>query len=107
VPRKEQLEIAAEQARHVLAERYVLLDKAKVVAEFVADMADFRRTSDIIESKAFLRTFIKEIAVEPVWAVINYTIPRPEDSAIRRKGAAKVALAEGVCSSVRDDGPVR
>ena len=103
--RKEQLETAAEQARKALAERRVLLDKAEVVAEFVADLADFLRTSDITESKAFLRTFIKQIAVEPGRAVINYTIPMPEDSPIGRKDAAEVALAEGVRSSVRDGGP--
>ncbi len=102
--RKEQLEAAAEQARKALAERRVLLDKAEVVAEFVADMADFLRTSDITESKAFLRTFVKQIAVEPGRAVINYTIPMPEDSPIGRKDAAEVALAEGVRSSVRDGG---
>ena len=103
--RKEQLETAAEEAKSALAERRVLLDKAEVVAEFVADMADFLRTSDITESKAFLRTFVKRIAVEPGRAVIHYTIPMPEDSPIGRKDAAEVALVEGVRSSVRDGGP--
>ena len=102
--RKEQLENAAEEARNALAKRRVLLDKAEVVAEFVADMAEFLRASDITESKAFLRTFIKQIDVEPGRAVIHYTIPMPEDSPIGRKDAAEVALAEGVRSSVRDGG---
>ncbi len=102
--RKEQLETAAEQARKALAERRALLDKAEVVAEFVADMAEFLRTSDITESKAFLRTFIKRIDVEPGRAVISYTIPMPEDSPIGRKEAAEVALAEGVRNSVHDGG---
>ena len=103
--RKEQLETAAEKARNALAERRVLLDKAEVVAEFAADMAEFLRTSDITESKAFLRTFIKQIAVEPGRATIHYTIPMPEDSPIGRKDTAEVALAEGVRSSVRNGGP--
>ena len=102
--RKEQLETAAEQAKNTLAERRVLLDNAEVVAEFVADMAEFLRTSDITESKAFLRTFIKRIDVKPGRAVIRYTIPMPEDSPIGRMDAAEVALAEGVRSSVRDGG---
>ena len=72
--------------------------------EFAADMAEFLRASDITESKAFLRTFIKRIAVEPGRATIHYTIPMPEDSPIGRKDAAEVALAEGVRSSVRDGG---
>ena len=103
--RKEQLENAAEKARNALAERRVLLDKAEVVAEFAADMAEFLRTSDITESRAFLRTFIKRIAVEPGRATIHCTIPMPEDSPIGRKDTAEVALAEGVRSSVRNGGP--
>ena len=90
--RKEQLELAADKARNALAERRVLLDKAEVVAEFAADMAEFLRASDITESKAFLRTFIKRIAVEPGRATIHYTIPMPEDSPIGRKDSAEVAL---------------
>ncbi len=82
----------------------MLLDKAEVVAEFAADMAEFLRASDITESKAFLRTFIKRIAVEPGRATIHYTIPMPEDSPIGRKDAAEVALADSVRSSVRDGG---
>ena len=103
--RKEQLENAAEKARNALAERRALLDKAEVVAEFAADMADFLRASDITESKAFLRTFIKRIVVEPGRATIHYTIPMPEDSPIGPKDAAEVALADSVRSSVRDGGP--
>ncbi len=49
--RKKQLETAAEQARNALAERRVLLDKAEVVAEFVADMAEFLRSSDITDRR--------------------------------------------------------
>ncbi len=103
--RKEQLELAAEKARNALDERRVLLDKAEVVAEFAADMAEFLRASDITESKAFLRTFIKRIAVEPGRATIHYTIPMPDDSPIGRKDTAEVALADSVRSSVRDGGP--
>ncbi len=103
--RKEQLELAAEKARNALDERRVLLNKAEVVAEFAADMAEFLRASDITESKAFLCTFIQRIAVEPGRAVIRYTSPMPEDSPIEHSDAAEVALAEGVRSSVRDGGP--
>ena len=103
--RTEQFETAAEQTSKALAERRVLLDKVEVVAAFAADMAEFRRTSDIIESKAFLRTFIRRIEVEAGRALINYTIPMPEDSPIGRRDAAEVALAEGICNSEHDGGP--
>lgn len=48
--RKEQLETAAEQACRALIERRLQLDKAEIVAEFVTDMAEFLRTSNITES---------------------------------------------------------
>ncbi len=63
------------------------------------------RTSDITQSTAFLRTFVKRIAVKPGRATIHYTIPMPEDSPIGRKDAAEAALAEGVRKSVHDGGP--
>ncbi len=94
--RKEQLELAAAQARTALAERRVLLDKAEVVAHFATDMAEFLHAIDITESKAFLRTFVKHIAVEPGRAVIHHTNPMPEDSQIGHKDSAEVVLAEGV-----------
>ena len=59
-------------------------------------MSEFLATSELTESKAFIRSFVKEIAVAPGAATIRYTIPMPEDSPIGRKDAAEVALAEGV-----------
>ena len=56
--RKDQLEQAADEARAVLAERRVFLDSADIIANFAADMSEFLRTSDITESKAFMRSFV-------------------------------------------------
>ena len=35
-----------------------------------------------LESRAFIRSFVKEIEVRPGKATIHYTIPTPEDSPI-------------------------
>ena len=96
--RREQLEAAAEEARTVLAERRELLDSADVVAAFAADMSEFLRTSELTETKAFVRSFVKEVLVRPGGATIIYSIPTPEDSPIGGADAAEIALGGGVRS---------
>ena len=103
--RKEQLELAAAEARKALAARRQLLDSTDAIAKFAAEMREFLLTSDITETKAFIRTFVKRITVRPGRAVIRYTIPMPEDSPLGRSDAAEVALSGGVMSSVRVGGP--
>ena len=103
--RREQLELAATQARKALAARGQLLDSTDAIANFAEDMSEFLMTSDITETKAFIRMFVKRITVRPRRAVIRYTIPMPEDSPIGRSDAAVVALGGRVMRSVRVGGP--
>ena len=103
--RKEKLEIAAEEARAILAERRVMLDSADTIATFAADMSEFLKTSDLTETKAFVRSFVKEIEVKPGKAAIVYSIPTPQDSPIGGANAVEVALNGGVRSTVRHGGP--
>ena len=105
--RKEKLEIAAEEARAILAERRVMLDSADTIATFAADMSEFLKTSELTETKAFVRSFVKEIEVKPGKAAIVYSIPTPEDSPIGGANAVEVALNGGVRSTVRHGGPGR
>ena len=96
--RREQLEAAAEEARAVLAQRRELLDSADTIAAFAQDMSQFLRTSELTETKAFVRSFVKEVLVRPGGATILYTIPTPEDSPIGGADAAEIALNGGVRS---------
>ena len=98
--RQAQLEESAEEARSVLAERRELLDSADVVARFAAEMSEFLKTSDVTETKAFIRSFVKRISVRPGRAVIRYTIPTPQDGPLRGADVAEVELSEGVRSTV-------
>ena len=96
--RREQLEAAAEEARAVLAQRRELLDSADTIAAFAADMGEFLKTSELTETKAFVRSFVKEVLVRRGGATIIYTIPTPEDSPIGGADAAEIALNGGVRS---------
>ena len=101
--RREQLEAAAEEARAVLAERRKLLDSADTIAAFAEDMSNFLKTSELTETKAFVRSFVKEVLVRSGGATIVYTIPTPEDSPIGGADAAEIALESGV-RNIRGDG---
>ena len=103
--RQQKLEAAAEEARAALSERRVTLDSADTIAAFAEDMSEFLKTSELTESRAFIRSFVKEVAVRPGRATIHYTIPTPEDSPIGGADAAEIALNGGVRSMVRSGGP--
>ena len=102
--RQQRLEVAAEEARAVLAERRVLLDSADTIAAFAQDMSEFLKTSEVTETRAFVRSFVKQVLVGPGRAVIHYTMPTPEDSPIGGADAAEVALTARVRSTVRAGG---
>ena len=89
------------------AERRVLLDSADTIASFASDMSDFPRTSELTETRTFVRSFVTQITVKPGPAVIHYTIPMPEDSPIGSADAAEVALNQRVMSAVHVGRPAR
>ena len=103
--RREKLEQAADEAGAVLAERRALLDRAETIAAFAADMSEYLRTSELTETRAFIRSFVKEIQIRPGKATIVYTIPMPEDSPIGDSDTTEVALTDGVRSTILGGGP--
>ena len=64
-------------------------------------MTEFLKTSELTETKAFVRSFSKEIVVGPRRAGILYSLPTPEDSPIGSVESAEVALNGRVISTVR------
>ncbi len=103
--RQQRLEIAAEEARSLLAERRMMLDNADKVAAFAKEMSEFLKTSEITQTRAFVRSFVKGILVKPGQATIHYTIPTPPDSPIGGADAAEVALSARVMSTVNAGRP--
>ena len=104
--RQEKLEIAAEKARALLSERRAVLDNVDTIAAFAEDMSEFLMTSEITESRAFIKSFVKKIKVKPGKATVYYTIPTPPDSPIGGGDAAEVTLHGPVRSSVHVGGPI-
>ena len=103
--RKEKLEVAAEEARGLLAERRKFLDSADTIATFAEEMSEFLKTSELTETRAFVHSFVKEVEVKPGKAAIVYSIPTPEDSPIGGADAAEVALNGRFRSTVQSGGP--
>ncbi len=98
--RQAQLERAAEEARSALTERRDFLDRTEVIARFVEEMSEFLQASELTETKAFIRSFVKRIVVRKGTAVIHYTIPTPDDGPLRGADVAEFGLRDGVRSMV-------
>ena len=69
------------------------------------EMSDFLMGSELTETRAFIRSFVKEIGVVPDKATIRYTIPMPKDSPIKGRDAQEIALDAPVLSTVMHGGP--
>ena len=73
--RQEKLEMAADEARAILSVRMRGLGDEDAIAGYVKEMSEFLMESKLTETRAFIRSFVKEIGVVPGKATIRYTIP--------------------------------
>ena len=104
--RKEKLEAAAEEARAILTERGKGLDDVETIAAYAQDMSEFLKKSELTERRAFIETFVKEIEVMPDNALLRYTVPIPDESAIHGGKVEEMALNGSVLSTVKIGGLV-
>ena len=65
-----------------------VLDDEETITAYTQDTSEFLATGQLPESKAFIRSFVKEIAVAPGTA----TIPMPGDNPLRGGEAEDVIL---------------
>ena len=89
--RRHRLEQAASEARAAVSERSEVLDDVETITAYAEEMSQFLATSELTESKPFIRSFVKEIAVALGAATIRYTTPMSEDSPLRGGKAEEVA----------------
>lgn len=90
----------ADEACRLLSERRMLMDKEETIAVFTRDMSEYLRCSDLTETKSFIRSFVKEIAVRPGRATIRYTLPIPEEGTSVLRDASDVALRSPAINTV-------
>ena len=83
------------------------LGDEETIAAYVKEMSDFLMESELTETRAFIRSFVKEIGVVPGKATIRYTIPTPKDSPIKGRDAQEIALSAPVLSTVTHGGRCR
>ena len=69
----------------------------QTITALTQDLRAYLHTSDHTESKAFIRSFVKEIAVAPGEATIRYAIPVPADNRTPDRGAAEEVLKSRYC----------
>ena len=67
-------------------------------------MSRFLKESGLTERRAFIETFVKEIAVVPGDALMRYAIPMPEDSRTPGGNAEDMALNGSDLSTVKNGG---
>ncbi len=97
--RQERLEAAADEARALLSERRAVLDGVDTITAYAQEMREFLKTSELTESRTFMRSFVKEVSVDPGKAVIRYSMPMPRDGRIRGGDTEELALRSPVLSS--------
>ena len=103
--RQEKLEVTAQDARASLSERREVLDSVDTIAAYAQDMRSYLQESELTETKAFIRSFVKEIVIVQGAATIRYTLPMPDDSPIPGMTVEEVALNGQVPPFIPCGGP--
>ena len=67
------------------------------ITRHALEMGEFLKTSELMGSRAFIESFVKEIVVSPGNAVVRYSIPMPDGSRISGRDAEEVALHGRYC----------
>ena len=96
--RRDRLEDAAADARDIISQRRTVRDDVETVASRAQDMDAFLTESELSERRAFITTFVREIAVKPGSALVRYTISMPDNNPIAGRSAEEMALDGSVLS---------
>ena len=103
--RQEKLELAGDETRAILSMRMAGLGDGGTIAAYVREMNEFLMESELTETRAFIKSFVREIGVVPGKATIRYTTPMPEDSPIKGREDQEIAPNAPVVSTVTHGGP--
>jgi chromosome segregation ATPase len=73
--RREQLQATKWELEQQLSDRRVELADVDTVAHYVSDLHSLLSESSLVERKAFIRSFVKEVRVTGDEVLLTYTIP--------------------------------
>ena len=76
------------------------LNNPEAITSYVQEMSQFLMRSDLTETRAVHRSFVKEVGVAPGKAAIRYTMPMPGDSPLGGRDAQEIGLVSPVLSTV-------
>ena len=103
--RQDQLQAARDEVQELVDERREKIQDISKVMKYVEDMRSLLMNSSLVERKAFIKSFVKEIVVSGREAVLRYTLPLPPDRLVGPHGEDGVLLESGVPAIVHDGTP--
>ena len=81
--REDQLQAARLDLDDALAQRKIELVDADVVRSYVENLRDVLSDSSLVEQKAFIRSFVKEVRVTGKEVLLIYTMPLPPEGSLQ------------------------
>ena len=94
--RQEQLQTQRIEIENRMSDRKVELVNLETMTEYIVDMQAVLREGTLVERKAFIRSFVKDICVHGDQAVITYSIPEvPENVSLREVGVPRIVQRGG------------
>ena len=88
--RKTELELLTSQRKIELAD-------PKIVREYVADISRFLDSNELIESRVFIKSFIKDVTITGNEGRIRYALPLPPDNIAEEKVVLPIVQYSGPC----------
>ena len=94
--RQEQLQTQRIKIENRVSDRRVELVNLEMMTEYIADMQAVLREGTLVERKAFISSFVKDIRVSGNDAVLTYSIPElPEKVSLEETGVPRIVQRGG------------
>ena len=94
--RQEQLQTQRIEIENRMSDRRVELVNLEMMTEYIADVQVVLREGTLVERKAFIRSFVKDIRVSGDDAVLTYSVPElPENVSLEGAGVPRIVQRGG------------
>ncbi len=77
VSRKAELDAMRQEAANALHSRRLVIEDVEVIRRYVDDLKGLLGSATMMDQKAFIKAFVKNISVSRDDLTINYTLPMP------------------------------